>query len=81
MAKAKWEIVHDCDDDEGNPSSWSLEINHEKHGKYIWISLYPDGRYKVEALWYYGVSLDDPKILADCKSLTSAKRWVTMNLL
>lgn len=83
MAKKKqWEIIHDMDDEEtGEPTGWSLEINHEKHGKYVWITLNEKGKYNVEVDCYYGTMLDDFKVLAECNSLSSAKRWVTMNLL
>ena len=33
--KNKWEIIYECDDEEDNPTCWALEINHEKHGKYV----------------------------------------------
>ena len=79
--KNEWKIVHDMDDDDGNPTGWSLEINHKKYGKYIWITINSDGKYHVEAYWYYGTILDDCMTLAECKSLASAKRWVAMNLL
>lgn len=79
--RKQWEIVHECDDDEENPTCWVLEINHEKHGKYVWISLNYTGEYDVEVTMYYDTLLDDMKTLISCKSLASAKRWVTMNLL
>lgn len=25
MAKLKWKVIHDCDDDEGNVTCWSTE--------------------------------------------------------
>ena len=80
--KRKWNVVHECDTENGNATQWSLEMNHEKYGKYVWISgvLDNDGetiiQYDVEVIPY-----DDVKVLAECKSLASAKRWVTMNLL
>lgn len=75
--KNQWEIIHDMDDEEtGEPTGWSLEINHEKHGKYVWITLNEKEKYNVEVK-----VLDDFKVLAECKSLSSAKRWVTINLL
>ena len=80
--KNEWEIIHDMDDEEtGEPTGWALEINHEKHGRYVWITLNHNGKYNVEVNWYYDTMLDDFKVLAECKSLASAKRWVTMNLL
>lgn len=38
MKNNKWDIIHECDDDNGQPTCWSKEINHPKHGKYVWIS-------------------------------------------
>lgn len=69
----KWSIVHESDDDNGNPTCWVSKINHEKYGKYVWISL-QDG---------YDVEIDRGQIevLINRKSLASAKRWVAMNLI
>ena len=33
MSKLTWNIVHECDDEEGNPVQWATEINHPKYGK------------------------------------------------
>ena len=73
MKKLKWEVVHDCNDEEGNPTQWSTEINHPKYGKYCWINDMAD-HFNVEV--DYGGFVE----LARCKSLASAKRWVSMNL-
>lgn len=75
MAKLNWIIVYDeCEDDDENPSQWAAEINHPKYGKYCWINDMGD---------YFNVEVDysgNFRELAQCKSLASAKRWVTMNL-
>ena len=82
MAKREWEIVHEGDTDSGKPTCWALEINHERYGKYVWITGVLDRdeetiiQFNVEVIPY-----SDVKTLVECKSLTSAKRWVTMNLL
>ena len=34
MSKLTWNIVHECDDEEGNPVQWVTKINHPKYGKY-----------------------------------------------
>ena len=74
--KRKWNIIHECDTDDGKPSQWCLEINHSKYGKYCWINDMGE---------YFGVEVDYGSNcfteIARCKSLSSAKRWVTMNLL
>ncbi len=71
--KNKWTIVHDCDDDNGNPTCWSLEINHPQYGRYVWIAETETG---------YDVQIERSSIetIANCKTLSSAKRWVTSNL-
>jgi len=71
MTKEKWEIVHECDLDDGTPTEWAIRT---KDGRYYWIDLIGDGTYDV-------VGFDATSILKNCKSLASAKRWVTMNIL
>lgn len=70
-----WKVVEECNDDNNNPTVWANTINNERYGKYCWITF--DGKnYLVE------VSSSGKFItLAKCKSLKSAKRWVSMNLL
>lgn len=34
----KWEVIHESDDENGNPTQWCKEINHPKYGKYVWIN-------------------------------------------
>lgn len=70
-----WKIIHDMDGENGEPTCWSLEINHKEYGRFVWITLNPENKYNIE------VDCDGFKTLATCKSLTSAKRWVTMNLI
>lgn len=73
--KNEWKIVHEGDDENGNPSIWSLEINHEKYGRWCWIT--DEGKVFVVSVEYGGDFME----LMICKTLTSAKRWVTRNLL
>ncbi|MCB8640018.1 MULTISPECIES: hypothetical protein [unclassified Holdemanella] len=68
-----WEIVHDCDDENENSTCWVKEVNSERYGKYIWITLWADNKYHVE----YKDGRDLVEITI-CKTLTSAKRWVSM---
>ena len=74
MAKLELTIIHEADDDEGSPAQWCAEINHPLYGKYCWINNMGD---------YFGVEVDYMGFteLKKCKSLSSAKRWVAMNLL
>lgn len=62
MSKLNWNIVHECDDEDGNPTQWSSEINHPKYGKYCWINDMGD---------YFGVEVDYGGFteLVECKSL------------
>ena len=74
MAKLQWSIVHECDEENGNPTQWAAEINHEQYGKYCWINDMGD---------YFGIEVDcgDFTELMRCKTLVSAKRWVTTRLM
>ena len=72
--RIKWNVIHECDDEAGNPTQWCVEINHPKYGKYCWINDIGSG-FNVE------VDYDGFIELVQCKSLVSAKRWVSMNLL
>lgn len=74
--KKKWNILEECNEEDGTPTCWSLEINSEKYGKYVWISINCSGEYSIEIDRGSGI-----ETLKECKSLTSAKKWVTMNLL
>lgn len=73
MSKLKWEIIHECDDEDGNPTQWASEINHPIYGRYCWIS--NNGK-------YFSVEVNYGRFqeLVKCKSFTSAKRWVTIHL-
>lgn len=68
----KWIIVHECDNEDGTPTQWCTVINNLRYGKYCWISNM--GCYVIE------VYVDEFKQLAKCKSLSSAKRWVSKHL-
>ena len=81
--KREWQIVPEGNTEIGDkPTCWSLEINSERYGKYVWITGMLD--HDEETILYYNVEVipsGDVRVLAECKSLASAKRWVTMNLL
>lgn len=68
--KIRWSVVHDADDDKGNPTIWSASIN----GRFWWICLNHEGRFTCEIK-----RGEDYSCLAVCKSLSSAKRWVNIN--
>ena len=67
----KWNIVHECDLEDGTPTEWSLKVS---DGKFYWIDEMSDGNFDV-------IDHDAHTVLMSCKTLASAKRWVTMNLL
>ena len=62
----KWNVLHEMDDENGNATAWSTEVN----GKNVWITKYPN-TYKVESEKY-----GELVTLVETKSLVSAKRWV-----
>lgn len=74
MTKLNWEVIHECDDENGNPTVWSAEINHSLYGKYCWITDMSK-HFSVE------VDCDTFEELAKCKTLASAKRWVSLHLM
>lgn len=73
--ESTWNVVHDCDMEDGTPTCWAKRIDHPVYGQFIWISQHSDDKYAVEA-----IPASDVKVLAICKSLPSAKRWVTANM-
>lgn len=73
--KEKWEIILEMLDEEtGEPTGWSKEVNHPKYGRYVWITKKAESIFDVEV-----DSGSDFRILKSCKSLASAKRWVSIN--
>lgn len=69
-----WTVVEECNDDNNNPTCWACEINSKRYGKYVWISD-KGGGYDVEVC-----TNNNFYTLKTCKTLSSAKRWVTMNV-
>lgn len=69
--KNKWEVLHDCDDDNGNPSVYFLKVG---ENKYYFLELLHDGMVDV-------IDCDCHTVLMTCRNLVSAKRWVSINLL
>ena len=74
--KYNWIPVPECDDDDGNPTVWAAEVNSQKYGKFALISDVGD-EFEITSSNY---SSFDCKPRMICKSLTSAKRWVSMNI-
>lgn len=42
-----WNIVEDCNDDNGKPTCWACKINSLIYGKYLWITKNSNG-YDIE---------------------------------
>lgn len=70
--KLIWKSIRDGYDDDDEDGCWSAEINNMKYGKYVWIADNGDG-YEITTSNY-----NEPIMI--CKSLSSAKRWVSMNI-
>lgn len=71
--KKVWKIVHDADDENGNPTCWTREVNHPKYGRFVWIS-------ETDTGYDITVYKNSFIVLKNCMSLPSAKRWVSINL-
>lgn len=70
----KWTVIHDCDDDDGNPTCWARRID-GKHGRFVWITMHDDRHFDVEVMPH-----DDVVVLKTCASLASAKRWAASHV-
>ena len=74
MNKNEWKIVEECNDDDNKPTCWAKRLNEDLgYGKFIWIDKINDNCYDVICDMTYNV-------LKTCKSLASAKRWVSVNI-
>ena len=40
MRKLNWEIVHECDDEQGNPTQWAADVTDSKGRRFFWIDIY-----------------------------------------
>ncbi len=70
MSKLNWIVIHECDDEDGNPTQWAAEINHSKYGRNCWIN--DMGDYFNIEIEKFGYFIE----IARCKSLARAKKWV-----
>lgn len=67
----KWNIVHECDLEDGTPTEWSIKV---EENKFFWIDKLDNETFDV-------IDSDCHTILTNCKTLNSAKKWVENNLL
>lgn len=78
--RREWEIIPECNNEEtGEPQQWACKVDSKKYGTYVWITKASDTQYDVEYMKKVG-DYEDIFVLKPCKSLTSAKRWVAMNI-
>lgn len=69
--KIVYEIVNEMNDDQGNPTCWATKINNQ----FWWITEQYNG-YVVEMQKHRGGNIS---ALMLCKTLKSAKAWLTKN--
>ena len=70
--KDDWEVIEECNDEEGNPTSWGKLLRH-REGKYpdfIFISTYGD-RFNVEIYNAY----DENVVIKSCATFNRARKW------
>lgn len=70
--KSKWYIVHESDDENGNPSVWTCGINHKKYEQDCWIDDH-GGYFSFDVVRRRNSKFTE---LAQYKFLISAKRLV-----
>lgn len=65
-----WNIVHECDDENGEPTQWAAKVG--KNKKIVYIEKTYQNKYGVSDTADVTVPY-----LVECKSYESARRWVT----
>ena len=67
-----FEVIHESDDDEGNPTLWGAEVNSHHYGKFMWIELSDvDGYYDL----VYNAGGDRYKTIKSFRTFNSAKKF------
>lgn len=88
MTKLTWDVIHECDLDDGTATEWCARVTAPGGWvRFVWIDWMSDNSYEV-AVQYTGDSDSVNscstghifQTLATCKSLTSAKRWAARYL-
>ena len=69
----KWNIVHDCDNDNGEPTQWACKLTED--GQFVWIDKIGECAYGIT-----NKASGDDYLYVAC-SLQGAKRWVNRNLI
>lgn len=81
--KPGWNMVMEAETEEGNITMWSMDISGTElevllNSRFIWIEENPHGLFDIYIYHYISEEWIEKHT---CKTLASAKRWVTMNLL
>lgn len=71
-----WHIIHECDLEDGTPTQWCTEIDHDLYGRFVWIDLTATGEYQI-TVEEGGTFIT----LAVRKKLYNAKQWVRRHLI
>lgn len=64
----EYEIVHECDQEDGTPTCWATKYGNQ----FWWIEIRPDGYYMCVTT-IYGEQSD----IRPCKSFGEAERWIS----
>lgn len=75
MSRYTWNIVHDCDADDGAPTCWATKL---ETGDFAWISQMADDSFDIEMACELRPGTFTT--VMTCRSLASAKSWVSRNL-
>ena len=73
LSNMKWNIVHECDNDNEEPTQWACKLTED--GRFVWIDKIGECAYGITNK----ASGDDYLYVAG--SLQGAKRWVSTNLI
>lgn len=68
----KWNIVHECDDDNGEPTQWACKL---EDGQFVWTDKIGERAYGITN------KASGDNYLYVAGSLQGAKRWVNKNLI
>lgn len=74
----EWNVVHECDNDDGTPQVWSAQVDSPIYGKYIYIEKVYEHSYDIT----YTVGEKSRRLNSDSTdfySLADAKNWVEDN--
>lgn len=69
----KWNIIHECDNDNGEPTQWVCKLT--KDDQFVWIDKIGECAYGITN------KADGNDYLYVASSLQYAKRWVSRNLI